>query len=177
MAINRNPEKRSKQSGAKHPIDCLRIQPLLFDYLSHELGERESLCVREHLRHCVVCTAEAAELQQTFVMIKRNDPGILAPSALTGKRRRRLLWLMHHPFVSRCLGHPRLTAFVVAVVVLAVVFAYLLTVRYPDFIRRDLPRYPVQLEGVSRPIDAASEEVEPPPLIDVLSLPDWPPMP
>jgi len=109
--------------------------------------------------------------------MRRNDPGVSAPSALTKKRRRRLLWLMQHPFVSRCLGHPRLTAFVVAVVVLTLVIVYLLTLRYPDFIRRDLPRYPVQLENVVRPVDGASEGIQYPPLIDSSELLDWDPIP
>lgn len=177
MATNRNREQGAKPSGAKHPIDCSRIQPMLFDYLAHELGERQSLLVREHLRHCGDCTEEAAALQQTLVLMQRHDPGVSAPSALTSKRRRRLLWLMQHPFVARCLGHPRLTAFVVSVVVLTAIFVYLLTVRYPDFIRHDLPRYPVQLEGAVRSFDTHSEASDQPPVIDPPPLPDWPPMP
>lgn len=178
MATNRNREHRSTRSGAKYPIDCSRIQPMLFDYVSRELGDRKSMLVREHLRHCADCRKEAVDLQQTLVLMKHNDPGDSAPSALTGKRRKRLLWLMQHPFISRCLGHPRLTAFFVTVIVLTIIFIYLLTVRYPDFIRSDLPRYPVQLERAVSPVDAIVEDVDlPPPTIDPTPLPDWPPTP
>lgn len=177
MATKRNLERRSGQSSAKHPIDCSRIQPMLFDYLSHELGERKSMLVREHLRHCTDCSQEAVELQQTVLLMKNNDPGVSAPLALTRKRRRRLLWLMQHPFVARCLGHPRLTAFVLAIIVLTLVFAYLLTIRYPDFIWRDLPRYSVELEPRVCPSGGAPGETVQPPRIDPPPLPEWPPIP
>ncbi len=145
---------------------------MLFEYMSHELGDPQSLLIREHLRHCEGCSEAAMKLQKTIDWMKRNDPAESMPTEISPKRRRRLIWLMEHPFVARCLKHYKRTSLVVAVIVMILVFLYLLTIQYPDFMKRELPRFPVRLNLVAPPPDPPVlqqpallplEEPQPPP--------------
>lgn len=166
MTVKSSRRKRTGRTGAKHPLDCSRIEPMLFDYFSRELGDRQSMLVREHVRQCRACSEAAASIQNMVAWMKENDPGRNAPTALTGRRRRWLLWLMEHPFVARCLLHSRMTALVVACVFVLLVLLVLLTLRPHDWIRRDLPRYPVRLEVVDPTAmpGTSRRDSDPPPL-------------
>lgn len=153
-----------------HPVACEKIREMLFDYQSRELGDSQSLLVREHLRHCEACSNAAAKLQQTIDLMKRHDPAASVPTEISPKRRRRLIWLMEHPLVATCLKHYKRTSLVVALIVLILVFLYLLTIQYPDFMQRELPRFPVRLKLVD-------PSPEPPVLQQLAPLPDEDPPP
>ncbi len=157
MATERTRERSPEKPDVEYPLDCGKIREILFEYMSHELGDPQSLLVREHLRHCEACSDTAQKFQKTITLMRRHDPAESVVSAISPKRRRRLIWLMEHPFVAKCLKHYKVTSLVVALIVLVVVFLYLLSIRYPDFIQRELPRIPVRL-NVTEP------QQDPPPL-------------
>lgn len=173
MATERTRGRSPEKPNVEYPLDCGKICELLFEYMSHELGDSQSLLVREHLRHCETCSSTALKFQKTIDLMKRHDPAGSVPTAISPKRRRHLIWLMEHPFVAKCLKHYKMTSLVVAVIVLIVAFLYLLTVRYPDFMQRELPRYPVRLNVAEpQPYFPPLQHHEPPLLDEPPLLPD-----
>ena len=153
MAIDDNKTRPPKSSGV-HRVDCGQIRELLFAYLTHELGDAQSLLVREHLRHCPDCATEAREMQETVDLIKQNDPAASVATSFAPKRRKRLIWLMEHPFIAKCIKHNRITSLVVMIVVLAILFAILWSLRIYREEVTALP--PVRFEpsvDVEEPID------------------------
>lgn len=165
MATERIRGRSPEKPNVAYPLDCGKIRDMLFEYMSHELGDPQSLLVREHLRHCEACSDTAQKFQKTIEFMRRHDPAESVAAAISPKRRRRLIWLMEHPFVAKCLKHYKMTSLVVAVLVLIVTFLYLLTIRYPDFMQRDLPRFPVRLKvDEPQPTLAPLQHLTPPPL-------------
>ena len=156
--------RRKKKPGGGHPVDCATIRGELFAYLSHELGDGQSTLVREHLRRCPACSEEAVRIQKVVAALRLHDPGEAAAPAFEGRRRRRLLWLMAHPFIAACVRHHVATSIVVAVVLLAV--ATLVVMRVVRFALPPKALPPVEL------IRDGGEAPETPPLIDVPPLRD-----
>lgn len=173
MATERTQGRSPEKPSVEYPLDCGKIREMLFEYMSHELGNPQSLLVREHLRHCEACSGAAQKIQRTIDLMRRHDPGESVPSVISPKRRRRLIWMMEHPLVANCLKHYKVTSLVVAVIVLIVTFLYLLTVRYPDFMQRELPRFPVRLKIVDPQSTLPPlQQPDPPPLDEPPQLPD-----
>lgn len=161
--------RRKTTPGGGHAVDCEKIRGQLFDYLSHELGGGPSTLVREHLRRCPACSEEAARIQKVVEALRSHDPGEAAAPAIEGRRRRRLLWLMAHPFIAACVRHHVVTSIVVAVVLLAVATLVVMrVVRFP-LLPKALPPVELILDGGEAP--------ETPPLVDVppLRVPGDPP--
>lgn len=161
--------RRKATPGVGRSVDCERIREQLFDYLTHELGGGSATLVREHLRRCPACSEEAARIQKVVQALRLHDPGAVVAPAIEGRRRRRLLWLMEHPFIGACIRHHVATSIVLAVALLAVVtFVIMHIVRFKP-LPESLPPVELILDG-----DAVSDA---PPLIDVPPLrePDEPP--
>ncbi len=116
---------RGPQAGASGLVECWRIEEVLFDYLSRELGEQQSLLVREHLRHCDHCRRQAAELQTTVDLLRAQDPAGNMAARLSDPRRRRLLRVLLHPVLDWIIRHHVVTALLAAVVALGVVLLFL----------------------------------------------------
>lgn len=111
--------------GASGRVDCWRIEEVLFDYLSRELGEQQSLLVREHLRHCDPCRRQAAQLQSTVDLLRAQDPAATVVACLSNPRRRRLLRVLLHPVLDWIIRHHVMTAVLAALVALGVVLLVL----------------------------------------------------
>ncbi|MGI5868083.1 MAG: anti-sigma factor family protein [Kiritimatiellia bacterium] len=146
-----------------HVMDCETIRRQLFDYLSHELASAPSTLVREHLRRCPACSEEAARIQKAVDALRSHDPGEDAASAFEGRRRRRLLWLMAHPFIAACLRHHVAVSIIVAIVVLLVGTLVVVRVSRMGEPPKAMPPVELILNGV--------EEPDAPPLIDVPTVP------
>lgn len=167
MATERTQGRSPEKSDVEYPINCGKIHEMLFEYMAHELGDPQSLLVREHLRHCEACSETAMKFKETIALMRRHDPAESVAAAISPKRRRRLIWLMEHPFVAKCLHHYKITSLVVALLVLILAFLYLLSVRYPDLMQRDLPRFPVRLKVAEpQPSPPPLQHLDPPPLDD-----------
>ena len=151
--------RRKTTPGGGRSVDCEKIRGQLFDYLSHELGGGPSTLVREHLRRCPACSEEAARIQKVVEALRSHDPGAAAAPAFEGRRRRRLLWLMEHPFIGACVRHHVATSIVVAVVLLAVATLIVMRVVHFALPPKALPSVELILNGGEAPDN--------PPLIDV----------
>lgn len=117
------------------PVDCRQIQSVLFDYMARELGDGQSLLVREHLRHCDACRREAAAMQETVELLRAHDPGRLAAPRLSEGRRRRLLRALLHPVMDWIIVHHWLVAALAALLLLGGLLGLLaLFGRQPDFV-------------------------------------------
>jgi hypothetical protein len=166
MAIDQNND-RQRKSGADHPIDCGKIHELLFAYMSHELGEGQAVLVHEHLRHCKTCSEEALKIQRTLDLLKSHDPAESVAAEFSPKRRRRLIWMMAHPLIAKCIKHHIVTSLVIAVVFVAALLTVLLLVWRRDEQPRALP--PV-IMGAEKP------DASPPPQLEHIE-PYDPPQP
>ena len=107
------------QEGANpRLVPCKDIQAVLFDYMSHELGDKQSWLVHEHLLHCEECRREAAAIQETIDILRR-DASVEIPEHLPDSMRRRLERAILHPVLDWIYEHRRLVAAVLAVGIIA----------------------------------------------------------
>ena len=95
-------------------VSCGDIQSLLFDYMTHELGDKQSWLVHEHLRHCAECRAEAAAIEKTLSILC-SDRSAAGPEHLKSEMRRRLERAVLHPAWDWVYEHRRLVAAIMAV--------------------------------------------------------------
>jgi anti-sigma factor RsiW len=117
------------------PVDCRQIQSVLFDYMARELGDGQSLLVREHLRRCDACRREAAVMQETIDLLRAHDPGRHAVPRLSESRRRRLLRALLHPVMDWIIVHHWLVAALAALLLLGGLLGLLaICDRQPDFV-------------------------------------------
>ncbi len=107
------------------PVKCDDIRPLLFDYMTHELGEAQSVLVGEHLRRCEICRTEAAEIQNTIATLQAHDPARRAAQHLSAGRHRRLMRAVMHPVADWMLEHHWLTALLTALLILGSILLFL----------------------------------------------------
>ena len=99
-------------------VPCKDIQAVLFDYMSHELGDKQSWLVHEHLLHCEECRREAASIKATLDLL-RADTSVIVPARLPNTIRRRLERAILHPVLDWIYEHRRLVAWVMALGVIA----------------------------------------------------------
>lgn len=125
---------------AEAPVPCDQIRGVLFDYLAHELGDKQSYLVREHLLHCESCRREAAEIQSTLALLK-SDTSVRPPERLSNGVRRRLERALLHPLMDWCYVHRRLVASAAALVImgLLILFAAIAARRHPERIFWTVP--------------------------------------
>lgn len=105
-------------------MKCEDIQSVLLDYMTHELGEPQSILVREHLRKCRNCQVAAAEIEAALDLLRQaSESERQAPMRLSDERRTRLAWAFTHPVMEWIVTHHILVSFAVAL--LAILIALL----------------------------------------------------
>jgi hypothetical protein len=104
-------------------LTCEEYQALLFAYMSRELGDTQSILVREHIRKCDRCRAEAAEIESTLALLKSaSKTEASEASHLTDERRERILRAVFHPVMDWISRHHKMVSVVLAIVALIVTF-------------------------------------------------------
>ena len=138
MKHRRHPQKNDvAQTAISRPL-CRSIRPLLLEYMSRELDAAPSALVREHLRNCAACSAEAAQIKRTLDALRAaadtsaSDTNV---AGLTPRRRTRTLWLMGHPIAAWFFLHRRFTGILCALIVLTIIFIALMQIKLPPFLR------------------------------------------
>ena len=111
-------EGNGNSSASRSPVVCEQVQELLFDYMAHELDDRQSLLVREHLMRCDVCRRKAAVLEKTLSLL-RSDTSFAPPAHLKSAIRRRLERVFLHPTLDFIYLHRQLVAAVLAILIVA----------------------------------------------------------
>jgi len=125
MDSHKDPNSEGLQSATEGQalLKCEDIQDLLLAYMSRELGESQSMFIREHIRKCDDCKAEAAEIEAMFALLRSDSAASAGKDArLTDDRRKRIIRAVFHPVIDWIDIHHRLVSIVLAVVVLVVVF-------------------------------------------------------
>ena len=114
---------RQKSPGAEdvsllpEAVPCEKIQEVLFDYMSRELGDKQSWLVHEHLRHCATCRKAAAELEETVALLRKDAAG-QPPEHLSKGIRRKLEILFLHPVLDWIYEHRHLVAAVISILII-----------------------------------------------------------
>lgn len=119
MDNNHSTELDDKQRLGEDGV-CASVQELLFDYMSGELGEKQSLFIREHLLHCKECSREAKQIEETVTLLKsapRVSDAHLSPTV-----RKRLERAVLYPFFEFVYLHRKATAWTVALLVMVLIF-------------------------------------------------------
>jgi predicted anti-sigma-YlaC factor YlaD len=129
--------RAAKPSGVPHPMGCDRIRPLLFDYMSRELGESRAALVREHIRHCEACQHELAAIEAT-VSDLRSGAASTKAAGLTERRRKRLTRLASNPFLNWIDENHRLVAMLLALLSLLIILLSLRNVTVNTFEPEDV---------------------------------------
>ncbi|MDD4870011.1 MAG: zf-HC2 domain-containing protein [Kiritimatiellae bacterium] len=117
-----NGEPRSE----KKIMRCEDIQPLLFDYMSRELGEGRAAIVREHLRKCKTCQVVAKDIQATLDLLhtaSKAEPK--QTERLTDKRRKKIVWAFTHPVMSWMAKHMFFISVIAAIITIISVAAFM----------------------------------------------------
>ena len=70
-----------------------------------------------------------SDLRAAEAFLRAHDPALAFPNGFSAKRGRRVVWCMEHPVLATILIHHRLTAFVGAAVLLALIIAACFTIR------------------------------------------------
>lgn len=99
-------------------VPCEDIQALLFDYMAHELGDKQSLLVRGHLLHCEECRREAARMERTVAKL-RGDRTVIPPEHLKSAARRRIERVILHPFLDFVYVHRHVVAAILALAIVS----------------------------------------------------------
>lgn len=125
--IQKQPDAEEPQSGAsaspgEKALKCEDIQELLLAYMSRELGDAQSLFVREHIRKCDCCRAEAAEIEATLALLRSGSGEDAGGARLTDERRERILRAVFHPVIDWIDVHHRLVSILLTMLVLVVAF-------------------------------------------------------
>jgi predicted anti-sigma-YlaC factor YlaD len=121
-------------------VPCKDIQSVLFDYMAHELGEKQSWLVHEHLLHCEECRREAASIQATLNFLKA-DTSVRPPEHLSSGVRRRLERAFLRPLLDWCYVHRRLVASTAALVIVGLLLLFAaLAARRPERVFWTTPR-------------------------------------
>ncbi len=116
-------------------LKCEDIQEVLLAYMSRELGDAQSILIREHIRKCDDCRSEAAEIETTLALLRRGSGDFLVGEArLTDERRKRILRAVFHPVIDWVDMHHRLVSILLALVVLVLGF---LAVRDAEIFKRE----------------------------------------
>ena len=124
MDTNREPDAQDSRSEAaaspgEKVLKCEDIQEVLLAYMSRELGDTQSVLVREHIRKCDVCRAEAVEVEATLAMLRRGSQSCdVGDARLTDDRRKRILRAVFHPVIDWIDIHHRLVSILLALLVL-----------------------------------------------------------
>lgn len=104
------------------PVECARIQEVLLEYFDRELGASAATLVREHLRRCPACQAEAAALAKVVEGLRAADPAHSMPSVLSARGRRRVVWAWTHPVLAWCVLRHRWVSLMAVLLVFAGIF-------------------------------------------------------
>ena len=146
MNDNADSAARTGADPFRGKILCSDIGEVLFDYMTHELGEARSLLVREHLRKCETCQARAAEIQATLDLLAGASVGRRAvPERLSDAHHARLLRALTHPLLDWIYTHHVLISVLTAALVLAATLLGLR--RYRAWLRsRPDPGIPVTIQ-------------------------------
>lgn len=99
-------------------VPCQQIREELTDYLLRELPVEQSWLIREHLRNCPECTAEAERISRTLDFMKTMTSGDDAQT-LPQSVRKRLARALLHPVLDWICIHHRLVAWCAALGALA----------------------------------------------------------
>ncbi len=119
MTAKKNSQKRYQRPG------CEEIQNNLMDYLTRDLGEARSDLIREHLRKCDKCQAEAVELQETINLLRGASQAESIPRHMSRKSRDRMMRAVEHPFLDWMYRHHILISLCIALIAIIVLFVAL----------------------------------------------------
>lgn len=100
-------------------VQCEDIQAVLFDYMSRELGDKQSFLVHEHLLKCAECRREAARIERAVEFL-RNDKSFAPPQKLKSAIRRKLERVFLHPALDFIYVHRHVVAATLALLIVAV---------------------------------------------------------
>jgi predicted anti-sigma-YlaC factor YlaD len=138
-------------------LNCEEIQDNLMDYLTRDLGEARSDLIREHLRKCKACQAEARELQHTLDLLRGASPSREIPSRMSPKARKRMMRAVTHPVLDWIYRHHISVSLCMALIVVIVLLMALKDIRLwrrtdwdrlvPVFIGHEEDKEPVEPEN------------------------------
>ena len=112
-----------------------------------------------------------AELRAAEAFLRAHDPGLAFPDGgFSEKRARRTVWFMEHPLLATICLHHRATAFVCALLLVALLVAGLLAIRAR--LERPLPPVTILTSRPDAPPDLPPPDDAPePPLADASAAP------
>ncbi len=122
---------------------CEKSKKLLPGYVLGDLSQNDRLLVERHVAECSSCREDLARISNAMRFLKNHDPAGDAASGLSEKRRKRVIWIMGHPFLAFCAVHHKLVSFVVSIILTALIVTALFFMKY--YVRPDSALAPVEI--------------------------------
>lgn len=120
----------STKNIEKKNDECVNIKSSISAYCAGEMSAEERISFEAHVSSCESCKSDLLEYKNVIEILLANTATALeAPQTISPKKRKRLLWLMQHPFFAFCLEHHRLTSFVISITTVILVLLALLTIK------------------------------------------------
>jgi predicted anti-sigma-YlaC factor YlaD len=128
-------------------IKCEEIQAQLMTYLTREMGEGRLDLIREHLKKCPDCQAEAAQVRETlgFLHDASATEGAM-PTRLSAERRALIVRAYLHPVLDAVYRHHIVVSIVVTILALILVGSVLRKVKAWHTEKLD-PGIPITIGG------------------------------
>lgn len=158
-------DSTNKKATLKCDSKCETIKAYLSAYCSEELDPATRKEVEEHLNLCESCRVDFEEYKRVIDVLSVNaSKNVSAPRTISPRKRKRMLWLMTHPFFAFCISHHRMTALVVALTIITLIIATLLTIKV--VVGKDKPIGKPVIISVEKPATELPE-LEPDQLIPI----------
>lgn len=123
-------DSTEKIATQKCDSKCAAIKAYLSAYCADELDSATRKEVDEHLAACSSCRADFDEHKSVInVLLANSSKDMNVPRTISPRKRKRMLWLMGHPFFAFCVAHHRMTALIVSLTIVTLIIAALLTIK------------------------------------------------
>lgn len=109
---------------------CAAIKASLFAYCADELDATARKEIEAHITECPGCREDFAEYRRVIdVLLTNSKKELSIPQTISPQKRKRMIWLMGHPFFAFCVAHHRMTAVIVSLTTITLIIAALLTIK------------------------------------------------
>lgn len=123
-------DSTKKIATQKRDSKCAAIKASLFAYCADELDSATRKEVESHLKTCTNCRLDLEEYKRVIdVLLANSKQEITVPRTISPRKRKRMLWLMGHPFFAFCVAHHRLTALIVSLTTIIIILVALFTIK------------------------------------------------
>lgn len=123
------------------PSKCVKYKNMFAAYIDNELDDATKSDLLNHLNGCLDCRRELDTQKEMLSLLRGQDIIKANDLHISEKRRRNMMWLMGHPFLSFCYIHHKKISLFVSLSIIIIILLALLSIKLakrPDVITVDI---------------------------------------